>query len=84
MNYFLVISCVVCGWAMLRVIGSERSHLIQDLEARARKAAEKPPPKPEEPLSVGGPAPAPAPKSAPKLDQKPAPAPVAPAQKAKH
>jgi hypothetical protein len=49
MTWFLVISCVVCGWAMLRIIGSERTTLIAELEARLKKEAPPPPPPPADP-----------------------------------
>jgi len=39
MNYFLIIGCVLCGWAMLRVIGSERAQMVKDLERRLRREA---------------------------------------------
>jgi hypothetical protein len=39
MNYFLIIGCVLCGWAMLRVIGSERAQMVKDLERRLRRDA---------------------------------------------
>jgi hypothetical protein len=39
MTYFLAISCVVCGWAVLRILGSERSALMTDMEFRLRRAA---------------------------------------------
>jgi hypothetical protein len=41
MNYFLVISCVVCGWAMLRLMGSERAQMVRDLERQLRREAKK-------------------------------------------
>ncbi len=46
MNYFLVIGCVLCGWAMLRVIGAERMHLVKDLEKNLRREAKRTPPAP--------------------------------------
>jgi hypothetical protein len=46
MNYFLVISCVLCGWAMLRVMGSERAQLVKDLEKNLRREARRAPPVP--------------------------------------
>ncbi|HEX4054546.1 MAG TPA: hypothetical protein VHX86_09805 [Tepidisphaeraceae bacterium] len=51
MNYFLLIGCVLCGWAMLRVIGDERAHLVKELDRRLRRearAAPVPPPSPAE------------------------------------
>jgi len=41
MNYFLVISCVLCGWAMLRLMGSERAHLVKELERNLRREAKR-------------------------------------------
>jgi hypothetical protein len=40
MTYFLIIGCVVCGWAVLRIIGSERTMLISDMETRLRKSGQ--------------------------------------------
>ncbi len=34
MNYFLVLSGILCAWAMLSIISSERSMLISDLKRR--------------------------------------------------
>ena len=36
MTYFLIISCVMGGWAMLRLLGTERSQMIKDLESQLR------------------------------------------------
>lgn len=47
MTYFLVIGCVVCGWAMLRIIGAERTIRLDELEARMKAEAPKPPPPPK-------------------------------------
>jgi hypothetical protein len=48
MTYFLIISCVVSGWAMLRLLGTERSQMVKDLESQLRQeeAQQPPPPKP--------------------------------------
>jgi hypothetical protein len=37
MTYFLIFSCVVAGWAMLRMMGSERTQMIKDLETQLRR-----------------------------------------------
>jgi hypothetical protein len=45
MTYFLIISCVVSGWAMLRLLGTERSQMVKDLESQLRQQeAQQPPP----------------------------------------
>jgi hypothetical protein len=91
MTFFLVLSCVVCAWAMLRVVGGERTQGIREIESRLKKEAEKPKVDPDEPITVGGPdsmpqamgaaKPAPPPaKPSPPAAKKP----PAPAQKAKH
>jgi hypothetical protein len=54
MNYFLVISCVLCGWAMLRVMGSERAQLVKDLEKNLRREARRAPPAPN-PVATNSP-----------------------------
>jgi hypothetical protein len=36
MNYLVLTSCLLCSWAMLRMMGSERSRMLTDLEARLR------------------------------------------------
>jgi hypothetical protein len=41
MNYFIITGCVVCGWAMLRMMGAERSRMVRDLEVRHRREAKK-------------------------------------------
>jgi len=41
MNYFIILGCVVCGWAMLRMMGTERSLMLRDLEARHRREHKK-------------------------------------------
>ncbi|MGD0139818.1 MAG: hypothetical protein ABSD28_13145 [Tepidisphaeraceae bacterium] len=41
MNYFIITGCVVCGWAMLRMMGTERSQMLRELEARLRREAKK-------------------------------------------
>jgi 16S rRNA U1498 N3-methylase RsmE len=41
MNYFIIFGCVVCGWAMLRMMGTERSQMLRDMEARLRREAKK-------------------------------------------
>jgi hypothetical protein len=43
MTYFLIISCVLCGWAMLRVMGSERAYLVKELERNLRREARRAP-----------------------------------------
>ena len=88
MIYFLIFSSVLCGWAMLRLMGGERAQRIREIEARVRKAAEPPPPPTDEPIAVGGPAPVTPPAqpkaAAAKPAQKPAPKTAAPAAKQKH
>jgi hypothetical protein len=37
MTYFLTISCVVCGWAMLRLLGSERTLMMKAMESQLRR-----------------------------------------------
>ena len=37
MTYFLIISSVVGGWAMLRLMGAERSQMITELESQLRR-----------------------------------------------
>jgi hypothetical protein len=50
MPYFITIACVVCGWAVLRIVGSERAALMIDMEARVRRAAKSlPAPTPDTP-----------------------------------
>jgi hypothetical protein len=44
MTYFLIISCVVCGWAMLSLLGMERTQLVQDMEAQLKRQKESQPP----------------------------------------
>jgi hypothetical protein len=39
MTYFIAFACVVCAWAVLRLLGSERAALMADMESRVRKAA---------------------------------------------
>jgi len=41
MNYFIITGCVVGGWAMLRMIGTERSQMLRVLETRLRREAKK-------------------------------------------
>ncbi len=91
MTFFLVLSCVVCAWAMLRVVGGERTQQIREIESRLKKQAEKPKVDPDEPIVVGGPDPMPHSTGAAKPPPPPAkptpPAakkPAAPAQSAKH
>jgi len=48
MTWFLIASCVLSAWAMLRLMGSERTQMLRDLETRLRN--EPPPaPAPKEP-----------------------------------
>ncbi len=35
MNYFLIIGCVLCGWAMLRVMGDERTQMVNEVERQS-------------------------------------------------
>jgi hypothetical protein len=76
-SYFLIFSSVLCAWAMLRMMGSERSLRIREIEARVKKAAEPPPPPSNEPIAVGGPAPA----TPPAQPTQPKPAAAKPPQK---
>ena len=73
-NWFLVISCVICGWAMLRIVGGENTRMLKTLEMKilrdAKKAAEATQVKVEEPLVVGSPTASP---------DKPIPGPAKPA-----
>jgi hypothetical protein len=55
MTYFLIISCVLCGWAMLRVIGSERVHLVKELERNLRREARMAPAAPNPPAAEDSP-----------------------------
>ena len=41
MNYIILTSCVLCGWAMLRMMGSERSQMLRELEIRLWREAKK-------------------------------------------
>jgi hypothetical protein len=88
MTYFLIISCVVSGWAMLRLMGSERTQMIKELEADLRKQQEleqqnsPPPAETAEPLPAATPPKAAAPKPAPPKPTVPAKAPAA--TKSKH
>lgn len=59
MNYFLVIGCVLCGWAMLRIIGAERVQLVKDLEKNLRREARRAPPPPAPDAADNPPAKAP-------------------------
>jgi hypothetical protein len=59
MTFFLILSCVVCAWAILRVVGGERTQQIRAIESRLKKEAEKPKVDPDEPIVVGGPDPMP-------------------------
>jgi len=43
MGYFLAISCVISGWVMLRLMGSEHSQMVRDMESQARRAAQDQP-----------------------------------------
>jgi hypothetical protein len=38
MTYFLIFSGVICAWAMLRLMGDERTRMLQDQEATLRAA----------------------------------------------
>jgi hypothetical protein len=63
MTYFLIISCVVSGWAMLSLLGTERTQMVKDLESQLRREeAQKPTP----PAPPNAPAPEPAPTPKPK------------------
>ena len=63
MNWFLVISCVVGSWAMLRIVGGEQARLVNELQAKilreAKKAADAARVKAEEPIIVSSAPPAP-------------------------
>ncbi|MGA2442470.1 MAG: hypothetical protein ABSH08_16070 [Tepidisphaeraceae bacterium] len=62
MNYFLIIGCVVCGWAMLRMMGTERSQMLRDLEARHRRESKKAAQNSNaDPFAIGSPSGAPKP-----------------------
>jgi hypothetical protein len=76
MGYFLAISCVVSGWVMLRMMGSERTGMMKDMESQLRQAPQ------EQPLPLLTPPPT-KPGAAP-ASKKPAPAAAATPIKAKH
>jgi len=67
MTWFFIASCVLSAWAMLHLMGLERTQLLRDLETRLRN--EPPPPPPPEPAKE------PPAKSAPKTTVAKAPAP---------
>lgn len=58
MDYFLLIGCVLCGWAMLGLIGDERTHLVKELDRRLRREARAAPPPPPPPSAADAAAPA--------------------------
>jgi hypothetical protein len=77
MNYFLIISCVVSGWAILRLMGAERTQMVKSMESEMRRQQLQQ--KPPAPVAA-----APAAGSASAKGGKAAPAKAAPAPKSKH
>jgi len=75
MNYFLIISCVVSGWAILRVLGAERVQMVKTMESQLRRQEQHKPAAPAE----SAPPPAAAPTGTAKAD--PAKPPAAPKPK---
>jgi hypothetical protein len=57
MSYFLVIGCILCVWAVLLVMGSERTQRVREIEKRVRSQAKTQPIQPTK--SPEAPAPAP-------------------------
>jgi hypothetical protein len=61
-NWFLVMGCVVGGWAMLRIVGGEHARMIRGLERKilrdAKEAGKQSRPVEEEPIVVGSAKPA--------------------------
>jgi hypothetical protein len=53
MTYFLTFSCVIGGWAMLRMMGTERTEMMRELEMRLRQEQQtaSPPPPPAKPAA---------------------------------
>jgi hypothetical protein len=58
MSYFLVISCVFCAWAMLRVVGDERTQMVKEVERQVRRVAKTALPAPAGPPIAASPPPA--------------------------
>jgi hypothetical protein len=56
MTIFLSIAGVVCAWAMLSILASERAQGLRELERKARQEAKEaaalPPPPPPAPMVV--------------------------------